>query len=104
MHAWNLRRLCAGLLQVAKKNSSDGAESAGVRAGSSYLSQSERTVTFGLGAAAAADSLAVRWPSGAEQVFRGLVAGRTYRLVEGQAEGATADEAEAGAGPGGEES
>src|SRR5258705_7572548 len=36
-----------------------------VRTGSSYLSQSERTLTFGLGAATAVHTLEVRWPSGA---------------------------------------
>lgn len=35
-----------------------------LRTGSSYLSQSELTLTFGLGSATAVDSLEVRWPTG----------------------------------------
>ena len=37
-----------------------------VRTGSSYLSQSELTLTFGLGAATRVDRLSIRWPGGAE--------------------------------------
>lgn len=39
-----------------------------VRTGSSYLSQSELAVTFGLGTVTRVESLAVRWPSGPETV------------------------------------
>lgn len=37
-----------------------------VRTGSSYLSQSEMVLTFGLGAATGVERLAIRWPDGAE--------------------------------------
>ncbi|MBL9118629.1 MAG: CRTAC1 family protein [Phycisphaerae bacterium] len=37
----------------------------------SYLSASEKIVTFGLGEAAAIDTLRVRWPDGSEQVIDG---------------------------------
>ena len=40
-----------------------------VRTGSSYLSQSETTLTFGLGAAERVERLEVRWPGGAEGVY-----------------------------------
>jgi hypothetical protein len=51
-----------------------------VRAGSSYLSCSSKDLYFGLGAAAAADSIEVRWPDGRkerrERVPAGLVVWR----------------------------
>jgi len=35
-----------------------------LRSGSSYLSQSELVLTFGLGAQIKADNLEIQWPSG----------------------------------------
>jgi hypothetical protein len=35
-----------------------------LRSGSSYLSQSERILTFGLGSHTQADAVEIRWPSG----------------------------------------
>ena len=35
-----------------------------LRSGSSYLSQNERILTFGLGTRTQADAVEVRWPSG----------------------------------------
>ena len=46
-----------------------------LRTGSSYLSQSARELTFGLGAAAAAEAVTVRWPDGAVAELGGLEAG-----------------------------
>jgi hypothetical protein len=53
-----------------------------------YLSQSERTVTVGVGAAEEIDRVTVRWPGaeGKKQEWTGLTTGRTYALTEGQAE------------------
>jgi hypothetical protein len=53
-----------------------------------YLSQSERTATFGLGREARAERVTVRWPGGRgrTQEWRDLAAGATYRLIEGVAE------------------
>jgi hypothetical protein len=42
-------------------------QSRSVLSGRSYLSDSERVVTFGLGAAAAVDRVEVRWPNGKSQ-------------------------------------
>ncbi|MEL7361865.1 MAG: ASPIC/UnbV domain-containing protein, partial [Bacteroidota bacterium] len=53
-----------------------------VRTGSTYLSQSELTATFGLGAAARVDSLTVTWPSGTVDRFAGVEAG-AVRITEG---------------------
>ena len=54
-----------------------------VKAGSSYLSQSDLRAHFGLGAATRADRVEVRWPSGRVDGFRDLAADRGYRLREG---------------------
>ena len=57
-----------------------------VRTGSSYLSQSERTATFGLGEAGMVDSLVVYWPSGLAEGFAEVHADRELLLVEGTGE------------------
>lgn len=51
----------------------------------SYLSQHAPEAIFGLGAATAAESLEVRWPSGKTATFANLSAGKSYLLVEGEA-------------------
>ena len=55
-----------------------------VKTGSSYLSQSELPVTFGLGSHSAADRVVVEWPSGAKDEATGLEAGRLYEVTEGK--------------------
>lgn len=54
-----------------------------IRTGSSYLSQSEKTATFGLGRAERIDSLVVYWPSGRVERFEEVAGGREIRLKEG---------------------
>ncbi len=54
-----------------------------VRTGSSYLSQSETIVTFGLGRAAHVDSLLVYWPAGRVDRFVDLEGHQEIRVVEG---------------------
>jgi hypothetical protein len=53
-----------------------------VRGGSSYLSQSELPVTFGLGAEQKVDRITVEWPSGTTEEHRHLAAGNSYQLTE----------------------
>ncbi len=53
-----------------------------VRGGSSYLSQSERALTFGLGDADLVDSLVVKWPSGVRQVLTGVTPNRKVEVLE----------------------
>jgi hypothetical protein len=53
-----------------------------VRSGSSYLSQSELPLTFGLGRAEKVERLTVEWPSGATQEFRNLAAANAYEIHE----------------------
>ncbi len=50
----------------------------------SYLSQSSRTLHFGLGASTKVDRLEVRWHAGATNVFENLDADSVYELVEGE--------------------
>ena len=61
----------------------DGAQSRRVKTGSSYLSQSELTLTFGLGKRDAASRLVIEWPSGATQEFKNVRVG-SYLCTEGQ--------------------
>ena len=55
-----------------------------VKTGSSYLSQSELPLTFGLGAATKADRVVVEWPSGKTDEITNLAAGKAYLVVEGK--------------------
>jgi enediyne biosynthesis protein E4 len=53
-----------------------------VKSGSSYLSQSEMPLTFGLGRRDQVDEVTVQWPSGKSESFKNLSAGKSYQLVE----------------------
>jgi hypothetical protein len=55
-----------------------------VKSGSSYLSQSELPVTFGVGRRDRVDRVAVSWPNGSTQEFRNVATGRAYECVEGK--------------------
>ena len=57
-----------------------------VRSGSSYLSQSELPVTFGLGKRESIDRAVIRWPNGRVEEFKNLKAGR-YDCVEAKGMG-----------------
>lgn len=52
--------------------------------GSGFLSQSDPRLLFGLGQAAAVESILVTWPSGLSQRFAGAPAGASLLLVEGE--------------------
>ena len=54
-----------------------------VRTGSSYLSQMEKTATFGLGNAEKVDSLFIFWPSGRTDRFTNLGADQEIEVTEG---------------------
>ncbi len=54
-----------------------------VRCGSGYLSQSDTSPTFGLGAASVVDRIEVRWPSGAVEAYACERVDGTITLVEG---------------------
>jgi hypothetical protein len=55
-----------------------------VKSGSSYLSQSELPVTFGVGRRERVDRLVVAWPSGRTDEFNNVASGRAYECIEGK--------------------
>lgn len=55
-----------------------------LRSGSSYLSQSELVLTFGLGAATKADSIEIQWPSGETDKLSNVDAGQVVTVSEGK--------------------
>ena len=55
-----------------------------VKGGSSYLSQSELPVTFGLERRDRIDRVVLDWPGGRTEEYRNLAAGRCYECVEGK--------------------
>jgi len=55
-----------------------------VHSGSSYLSQSELVLTFGLGADGHADAIEVQWPSGQIDKLANIAAGQTITVQEGK--------------------
>jgi hypothetical protein len=55
-----------------------------VRSGSSYLSQSELPVTFGVGGRDKIDRVVISWPSGPTDEFKNVASGRSYECVEGK--------------------
>ena len=54
-----------------------------VRSGSSYLSQSELPVTFGLGRRDAVERVVINWPNGRTEEFKNVAAG-SYTCTEGR--------------------
>ncbi len=54
-----------------------------VKSGSSYQSQSELTITFGLGTSSTAERIVIDWPSGKTEEYRNLAVGRLYECTEG---------------------
>jgi hypothetical protein len=53
-----------------------------VKSGSSYLSQSELPVTFGLGKRDKIARVVIEWPNGRIEDYKDLAAGQTYRCTE----------------------
>ena len=53
-----------------------------VRSGSSYLSQSELPVTFGVGTRDQIERVLIEWPSGRSEEFKQLQAGKTFQVIE----------------------
>ena len=55
-----------------------------VKSGSSYLSQSELPLTFGVGKRDWIDRVLILWPSGRTEEFKSLACGKAYECVEGK--------------------
>ena len=62
-----------------------------VRSGSSYVSNNDMRVHFGLGAATKVDSVTVRWPNGRMETFENLSADSIHTLREGAGTASGAD-------------
>jgi hypothetical protein len=55
-----------------------------VKSGSSYLSQSELPVTFGVGTRDVIDRVTIAWPNGRKEEFTKVATGRQYDCIEGK--------------------
>ena len=56
-----------------------------VKSGSSYLSQSELPLTFGVGKRGPLiERVVINWPSGRTEEFKNLATGKSYEAVEGK--------------------
>jgi hypothetical protein len=55
-----------------------------VKSGSSYLSQSELPVTFGVGTRDVIDRVTIAWPNGRKEEFTKVATGRQYDCTEGK--------------------
>jgi enediyne biosynthesis protein E4 len=77
-----------GIGAVVRVSSGADHQSKMLKSGSSYLSQSELVLTFGLGASAKADLVEVQWPSGHTDKLSNVAGGQTVTVQE--AKGVTA--------------
>ncbi|MGH9500324.1 MAG: CRTAC1 family protein [Terriglobales bacterium] len=73
-----------GIGAVVRVTSGKDVEWQMVHSGSSYLSQSELTLTFGLGAAGRADAVEVQWPGGQADKLENVTTGQTVTIQEGK--------------------
>ncbi|MCU1297049.1 MAG: ASPIC/UnbV [Acidobacteriaceae bacterium] len=73
-----------GIGAVIRVTSGKDAQSKMLRSGSSYLSQSELVLTFGLGEQTKADAIEVRWPSCQVEKLSNVNAGQTITIEEGK--------------------
>jgi enediyne biosynthesis protein E4 len=55
-----------------------------VHSGSSYLSQSELPLTFGVGRRDRVDRVVITWPGGRVEEFKSVESGRAYECIEGK--------------------
>jgi enediyne biosynthesis protein E4 len=53
-----------------------------VRGGSSYLSQSELPVTFGVGRSEKLERVTIDWPSGRSEEYKDLATGKAHEIIE----------------------
>ena len=67
---------------VVKVTSASGTQTQVVRSGSSYASQSELVLTFGLGSDAQVAKVEVTWPSGKTRTMAAVAANQVLSIVE----------------------
>jgi hypothetical protein len=70
---------------IVKVHDASGVQTQMVKSGSSYLSSSDLTLTFGLARRESVDRVVIYWPSGRVDEHRNLRGGRLYRVIEGEA-------------------
>jgi enediyne biosynthesis protein E4 len=73
-----------GIGAVVQVTSGSDKQSKMLRSGSSYLSQSELVLTFGLGPRTKADTVEIQWPSGQVDKLSSVNAGQTITVQEGK--------------------
>ena len=74
----------ANLGAVVRVMTPDGTQTQMLKSGSSYLSQSELPVTFGVGKRDRVDRVVVTWPNGRSEDYKNVAAGRAYDWIEGR--------------------
>jgi enediyne biosynthesis protein E4 len=80
-----------GIGAIVRATAAGGTQTQMMRSGSSYLSASELTLTFGLAQREKAESLEITWPSGQVDHLANVAAGQTIVVTEGK--GTTANRA-----------
>jgi enediyne biosynthesis protein E4 len=89
-HHWVTVRLAgtkanrSGIGAIVRVQSAGGSQWQMVRSGSSYCSQSDLAVTFGLGTDTAVTSIEVEWPGGAKERVANVPAKSFVKIVEGR--------------------
>ena len=73
-----------GIGAVVRIFAGDTRQSRMVKSGSSYLSQSELPLTFGLEKRNQVDRVVIDWPSGRTEEYKNLAVGRGYDCTEGK--------------------
>jgi hypothetical protein len=73
-----------GIGAAVKLTTADGTQTQMLRSGSSYLAANELVLTFGVGGAAKADAVEIRWPSGTVDKLTAVNAGQTVVVTEGK--------------------
>lgn len=71
-----------GIGAVVRIESAGGKQWSAVRSGSSYASQSDLALTFGLGKDTAVTNISVEWPSGTKQSFKNIPANKLVTIDE----------------------
>jgi enediyne biosynthesis protein E4 len=88
-----------GIGAVVRVESASGKQWNTVRSGSSYCSQSDLAVTFGLGPDTSVKTLEIEWPSGAKQTLGNIPANQCITVEEGKGIVSKWEPAQNGAAP-----
>lgn len=85
VHAVGTRSTASALGAVVRVSGSGGTQAQTVRSGSSYASQSDLALTFGLGSDGGPVTVEIDWPSGTRQRFPATPVDRSVIATEGAA-------------------